>query len=206
MAEGDGDSNARVVFRDESAKFNLSSRFFQETPNQDLAFVNLTSSAAQNEGERTLVRSHVQRSVYQQKQAQRYSELQVQRPIMPMHGSMPLVVHTGPAFDPSGMMVLPQQDAGQPDFYEEPNRNPETNYLPSSSQGSHAHMRHDAQGLWIGNTNSDLALVSQTPSIEPTSPSNGRLDPFNTLPFLPNGREQTLMYHCKSNPQFDCYM
>lgn len=218
---------AQEVFRDESARFNLSSQFYQEIPNQNLAFVNLMSSATQDESKRRLVRSHVMHSVHQQKQMQEYNDWQVQRAILPMPSSMPLVVHRRPASDPSGMGTLTQQDATEPEFgaaYEDLNWNPTANSVPYQSM--HACMALESQGSWTGNMDlelggSNLGDIQHygsnynqdgdavglnprplqypfvSPSIEPTSPSSGKIDPFDTLPCLRNGRAQILMYHCK---------
>ncbi|KAH8653194.1 hypothetical protein BGZ60DRAFT_180156 [Tricladium varicosporioides] len=193
-----GEGNVWVAFHDESARFNLSSHFFQEISSQNLAFVNLTSSTAQDEDERRLVRRHVQHGVHQQKQLQRHHNQQVQRVISPLPSSMSLVVHINPAVDTSGMGILPQQDAAQLEFgrsHENLNWDPTTNSVPSSSQGIHAHMTCDFQGSQTSNTNFDLPFASRNQSMQPTFPSGGRLDPFNTLPRLRNGREEVLSYH-----------
>lgn len=111
----DGDEDEKV-FWDESAKFNLSSKTFQETSRHSLAFINLTTStgATQDPGKRRLVRSHVMRNIQQQKQMQEYGEWQEQRLMLPDESSF--VVREMPGLHNVTTELLAQEGVAEPVF------------------------------------------------------------------------------------------
>lgn len=208
-------------FRDESARFDLSSKFFQEAPKQSLAFVNLTTSSGgtQDSGERKLVRSHVMYNVHQQRYTQEH-ELYVawKLPNADSQAAFSLSNQeererggvSGPAqslfpqnveakvFRDFSRHVDGQSGISQNTKLPNTTRDGGGGSMVSNfkNSGSYSFPKSEKQYL---NSNgfqiSESELLSQ--SIRLNTLSSGGIDPFDTLPKLRTATVNALIYHCK---------